>query len=98
MPPSRPHAAGEERMRLEGLGLELGMVLAADEVGMPGELDHLHQPELLVDAGRHHAALLQPGAIGVVDLVAMAVPLADLLPAIEGGCERTGLERAGIGA
>src|SRR5205085_10642800 len=72
---------GEERMSLEGLALELRVVLAADEVGMPLQLDHLDEPELLVDAAGDEPLLLEPGAVGLVDLVAVAVPLADLLAA-----------------
>ena len=34
--------AEEERMRLQRLGLELGMELAAEEVGMIGEFNDLH--------------------------------------------------------
>jgi hypothetical protein len=38
--------AAEQRMRGERLALELGVELAPDEVGVVGQLDHLHQVQL----------------------------------------------------
>jgi len=38
---TRRNELAEERVRLKGLGLELGVELAAQEVGMAGQLDDL---------------------------------------------------------
>ena len=69
-----------------------------NEVRMSGQLDHFHQPELLVDPAHDHALVLELRAVGVVDLVAMPVALADLLPAIDARGQRARLEHAGVRA
>ena len=83
-------------MRLERLALELGVVLAADEIRMPLQLDHLDQAELLVDAAGDEPPLLELRAVGIVDLVPVPMPLADLLPSVHLRGERARLQRAGI--
>src|SRR5207302_4722604 len=88
--------SGEERVRLERLALELRVVLAADEVRVSLQLDHLDEPELLVDSARDQPLLLELRAIGIVDLVPVAMSLADLWPAVDLRRERTRLQRAGI--
>ena len=96
---ARGDELAEERMRLEGLGFEFGMELAAEEVGVAGNLDDL-------DVGRvgRGAADAQAGAgeqrfVLAVELVAVAVALADFgCPAVGAGGQRVGLQDAGPGA
>jgi hypothetical protein len=71
----RRHEAAEDRVRAQRLGLELGVELDAHEEGVVGQLDDLDQAELGVDAARHQAAGDQAVAVGVVELVAVAVAL-----------------------
>src|SRR6266581_4774102 len=70
--------AREQRMRAHRPRLQLRMELAADEPGMTGggQLDHLDQGAIGRQARAAHAVLREHVAIGVRDLVAMAVPLA----------------------
>src|SRR5512135_2135441 len=68
----------EERMRGERLGLELGVELAAEEPGMARSLDDLDQAVVRVDAGEDQARVRQRVPVRGVELVAMAVPLADV--------------------
>src|SRR3989344_5532835 len=75
--------AGEERMRIEWLALELGMVLHPDEPAVIGPLDDLGQDAVGRHAGKDQSALFQPLVIGRVDLVAMAVAFADHIGAVD---------------
>src|SRR5204863_6496791 len=86
----------EERVALHRPRLELGVELAGDEPGMVAELDHLDQRAVGRDAGEHEPALLEPLAIGVVHLVAVAVALGDLLAIVDPAPQRAFLEHAGI--
>ena len=65
-------------MRYHGLGLELRVELAAEEPRMLVQLDNLHQVAIRRGAADRSARLFQWLTVGVVELVAMAVPLADL--------------------
>src|SRR5437867_3583557 len=82
----------EERVALHRPRLELGVKLARDEPGMVAELDHLDQRAVGGDAGEHEPALLEPLAIGVVHLVAVAVALGDLLAIVEPARQRAFLD------
>src|SRR6266566_1354158 len=89
---------GEQRVRLERLRLKLGMELDADEPGVVRNLDDLRQ-----DTVGRHAGEAQPGrfegiATGDVDLVAMAVPLADMGRAVDVGDAAVGVENGVVGA
>src|SRR5690349_14740116 len=76
------HEVAEQRVRLHGLGLELGVELHADEPGMVRQFDDLDQVVLRVHAGHHHARVLQALAVGVVQLEPVPVALADLQRAV----------------
>ena len=67
----------EERMRLERLGLEFGMELAAEEEGMVGNLDDLDVGAVGRGAGDAHAGAGEQRFVFAVEFVAMAVALAD---------------------
>src|ERR1700716_412054 len=67
----------EQRVRLERLRLQLGMELHADEPGVVGKLDDLRQQPVGRHAREPQTRLFEAVAIGDVDLIAMAVPLAD---------------------
>src|SRR5216684_2611984 len=70
--------AGEQRVRLERLRFELGMVLHADEPGMVGDLDDFRQLAVRRHAGEAQTRLLELAHVVDVDLVAVAMALADL--------------------
>ena len=73
------HEGREQRVGLQGLGLELGVELAAQEVGVVRQLDDLHEGAVRAHAGEGHALGLQgPAEVRLVELVAVAVALADL--------------------
>ena len=67
----------EERRGARRARLELRVVLAGDEPGMVGELDHLDQAPLLESAGDDEARLDELRPEGVVHLVAVAMALVD---------------------
>src|SRR5579872_5485466 len=94
----RSHERLEQGMRLQGLGLELRMELAAQEIWVPGYLYHLH-----VGAVRGRTRDAQPGGgqrpfILAVELVAVAVALADFELPIHFVRQRARLNFAGPGA
>jgi hypothetical protein len=71
-------------MRAGGPALELRVSLGADEerVDVGGQLDELDQRTVGQRPADHEAGGDQPVAIGVVDLVAVPVPLRDLAHAV----------------
>ena len=74
--------AGEERVRVVRLGLELGMELRADEERMIRQFDDFDEAFLGRDRGNHQPGFLQAVLIVGVELVAVAVAFVDavLLP------------------
>ena len=80
----RTDQPGEERVRPRRTRLELGVCLRRDVVGVHvcGELDELHQAEVRVDAREDQSGGLEVGAVGVVELVAVAVALLDPVDAV----------------
>src|SRR5258707_14210565 len=68
----------EQRMRLQRLGLELGMELAAQEIRMVGNLYDLHVSPIGRSAGDAQSASGQHRFIFAVELIAVAMSLADL--------------------
>ena len=85
-------------MRGEGLGLQFGVELNADEPGMRGQFDDLRQFAVGRQAGEAQPGVLELAAIVDVDLVAVPVALADLGRAVDPG-DLTALgDQAGIGA
>src|SRR5688500_15392395 len=77
-------------MRPGGARLELGMELAADVPGVVGQLDHLDESPVRGLARQAQPVLRQHVTEGIVDLPAVAVPLAAL-------AARVGLRRARAG-
>src|SRR6266852_4408677 len=80
----------EQRMWLQRLRLELGMELAADEMRMVGQFDHLNVSAIGRRTGnsqsrRHHRLL-----VFAVEFVAMAVALADFQLAVDLAGQRVG--------
>src|SRR5690242_8484306 len=92
----RADESREQRVRTRGPGLELRVELAADEPGVIGELDHLDQRAVGRESGAAHAVLREDVAVGVGDLVAVAVPLAHLERAVRLSDARARAELAGI--
>src|SRR3989344_2962920 len=78
----RADERGEQRMGRARPRSKLGMKLHAHEPGMVGQLDDLHQVALGVDPAERHARAHVPFAIGVVKLIAVAVPFRHVLPSI----------------
>ena len=62
-----------------GTAFELGMVLHAYIKLFARHLHSLHQPAVRRGARQHEACFAQRGAVLIVELIAVAVPLADLL-------------------
>src|SRR5881394_2001036 len=79
----RRDEAREQRVRLEGAALLLGVVLHADEPGVAGQLDDLGQQAVGRHAAEAHACRLQPLAVARVHLVAMTVALGDQRAAVD---------------
>src|SRR6185369_8818526 len=75
--------AGEERVRLERPALQLRMELDADEPRMVGALDDLGQLIVRGHSGEYQAGAFQCVLVMDVDLVAVAMPLADLVLAVD---------------
>src|SRR5277367_1162623 len=72
----------EERVRLERLGFELRVELAAEEEGMSGDLDDLDVGGVGRGAGEAKASAGEDGLVLAVELVTVAVALADLCFAV----------------
>jgi molecular chaperone IbpA len=79
----RRDEAGEQRVRIERLALQLRVELHADEPRMIRPLDDLGQQPIGRHAREDQPALFQRLAIGGVHFVAVAVALADLGGAID---------------
>ena len=73
------------------------MRLGGDEEGVRGDLDHLHQLVVGRRPADDESRLLEGLAIGVVELVAVAVALQHHVLAVEPPRERPGLQRAFLG-
>src|SRR3712207_2458882 len=92
----RRDEAGEERVRPRRARLELRVELAADEVRVRLELDHLDERAVRREAAQQHAAVRELVAILVGDLVAVAMALADVGGAIDLGRARAAREAARV--
>src|SRR5579884_602438 len=75
--------AGEERVRLERPALELRVKLNPDEPGVIRPLDDLGQLPVGGHAREQQAGALQLVLVVDVDLVAVAMPLADVVAAVD---------------
>src|SRR5207245_11740959 len=76
--PRRPNKGMEKRMRLHGLGLELGVELAAQIPRVAGNLADLHVSVVRGLAGDAQASGRQSLFVLAVEFVAVAVPFVDL--------------------
>ena len=85
----------EQRMRLERLRLEFRMELAADEIRMVGDLHHLDVGAIGRGPGNPQAAGDQRAFVFSIELVAMAVALADLGLVVDLVGEGSGFDFAG---
>src|SRR5690348_17863427 len=88
----------EQGMRLEWPAFELGVELDPDEPRMVRPLDDLGQLIVGRHSGEDQARALERIAIVDVDLVAMAVPFADAVRAIDRADDAVAVELGGIGA
>src|SRR5687768_624287 len=84
-------------MRARRPRLQLGVELTADEPGMFRKLDHLDQLAVRRESAQPEPMLDEEVAVGVRDLIAVAVPLTHLGHAIYLGRARAAREPAGIG-
>src|SRR5262245_12072974 len=86
--------APEQRVRLHRLRLELGVELAGEEVRVVLDLDDLHEPVIRSLTGHLEPPPLQIVHVLEMDLVTVAVPLADLGAAVRLVGDRARLEQA----
>src|SRR5207248_11706421 len=93
----RAHEPGEQRVRACRARLELRVELAADEPGVIGQLDHLHERAVGREAGAAHAVLGEDVTVGLGHLVAVPEPLADFERTVGLGDTRAGPQLAGLG-
>ena len=89
---------GEQRVRSERLRLQLRVKLHADEPGVVRQLDDLGQAAVGRHAGEAQAGRAQAVDVVDVDLVAVAVALADRGLLVDAMHEAAALEHAGVGA
>src|SRR5271157_5515357 len=85
----------KQRMRLQRLRLELGMELAAQEVGVVGNLDDLDVGAVGRCAADAQSACGKRALVLAVELVPMAMTLADLVPPVRLVRQGAGLKLAG---
>src|SRR5688572_6520558 len=88
----RAHEADEQRMPVARRRGELGMRLAREEPRVVLQLDHLDQQVVHRLRRDHEAGVLELRAVAVVELVAVAMALADDLLAVQLARERAALE------
>src|SRR5438105_1253789 len=90
------HERAEQRMRLQGLRLELRMELAAQEPGMIRELADLDVNAVGSLSGQPQTVLFQNSFVFAIEFVAVAMTLADLTPPVCLTCETVVRQLAGI--
>src|ERR1700722_7124568 len=74
----RRDKGGEQWMRLEGFGFELGMELAAEKPGMIGDLANLDVPRIRRLPGDAESAGRQNLLVLAIEFVTVTMALADL--------------------
>src|SRR5271170_3971074 len=84
----------EERMRLEWLGFELGVELAAEEEWVRGDLYDFDVGRVGRGAGEAKSGAGEDGLVLAVELVTVAMTFADLCFAVGVGGEGVGLHDA----
>src|SRR5438034_10902553 len=85
-------------MRLQWLRLELRMKLAAYEMRVIGQLDHLDVGAVWGRAGNSQSACRQRAFVFPVKLVAMSLALADFKLSINSVCQSARINLAGPGS
>jgi ABC-type xylose transport system permease subunit len=85
-------------MRLERLGFELGVKLAAEIPGVVADFADFDIHAVGSLAGEAQAVLLQNVLVFAIEFVAVTVALADFLFAVGGAGEAAFLEQAGVRA
>lgn len=88
----------EERMRLEGLGLELRVKLAAYEERVARDLDNFDIGGVGGSAGDLEACPGEDGFVFTVEFIAVAVAFADLGGPVSFGRQGAGFHSAGPGS
>jgi hypothetical protein len=83
--------ARKQRMGLKRAGFELRMELHTDKPGVIGEFHGFGQKAVGRHAGEDEALRFQAGAVGGIDLVAVAVAFGDFGLAVNTGDPRAGL-------
>ena len=79
--------ANEERVRAVGLAQKFRMRLGGDEVRVRGDLNHLHQLVVRRSTTNNESGALEGLAVGVIELVAVAMALRDDLLAVKTLCQ-----------
>jgi len=95
---SGSHKSSEQGMRLKWLRFELRVELAADEMRMIGQFDHLHVGTVRRRTRNAQARRVECLFIFTVELVAVAMALADFGLAINSVGQGIGLDFAGPGS
>ena len=90
--------AGEQRMRMRRLRLELRMELHRQIPGMAGELGDLDELAVGRSARDPQAVFGERALVEAVELVAMAMALVNQVGAVDAVGERAGRELAGVAA
>ena len=85
-------------MGLHGFALEFRVRLSGHVVGMILQFNELHQGAIGRGTAKDEILGLELLAIGVVELVAVAVAFVDLLGAVQLGCLAAGRQFAGLRA
>ena len=80
---TRRDKATEERMRRVGFAEEFGMILAGHKKRMIFQFDYFNQFSIRGRAAKNKAGLLEWGAIGIIEFVAMPMAFVDDEGAIE---------------
>src|SRR5579884_964706 len=92
---ARLNERAEEWVWFQRLGFKFRMELAAQEEGMSGDFDNLHISGIGSGAGDAQAASGQERLIFTVELIAMAMALADFCRTVSFVRQRIGLQNAG---
>ena len=82
------HKPNKQRVRLIRPGLEFRVELHAYIERMIRKLHNFHKVTLRIAAGKHHSRALECCSECIVELIAMAVPLAHQRLPVKPGCER----------
>ena len=85
MPHRGLYESGKQRVRPGGLRLEFRMILYSDKPGMGGNFNNLDKRSIGTQTRRAQPVGFELLAIGIVKLIAVAVPLGNCLGTIAFG-------------